>query len=203
MPAHADPLSPRYIAALTTAAELHRTQVRKQTGIPYLTHLMTVSSLVFEAGGTEDEAIAGLLHDAVEDAGGLDTLAMIRAMFGERVAGIVAACSDSGLDGQAGAVKAPWWDRKRVHLAHLAAETDRGVLLVVLADKVHNARTVVADLHTFGVSVFDRFSTGATGTAWYYTQMAAVLTAQLGELALVVELRELAARISTAADTAA
>ncbi len=130
------PLSPRFDEAVGLAADLHRAQVRKGTNVPYLAHLLAVAALVLEQGGDEDEAIASLLHDAVEDQGGQPTLIRIRERFGERVAAIVAACSDT--DQQP---KPPWRERKEAYIAHLGQPgLDPGVLRVSLANKLHNLR---------------------------------------------------------------
>jgi (p)ppGpp synthase/HD superfamily hydrolase len=158
--------------ALAWADELHASQRRKGSDIPYLSHLLAVTALVLEAGGGEDEAIAALLHDAAEDQGGRETLARIRQRFGERVACIVEAASDS-LTGP-GEAKAPWRARKQAHLDHLAHEDDDGVLLVLLADKVANAASILRDLRNpaVGEAVWDRFARGRDGTLWYYRALA-------------------------------
>ena len=137
-------LTPRYTAALDYAAAIHGTHVRKGTDTTYLSHLLGVSSLVLEAGGSEDEAIAGLLHDAVEDAGGMPRAANIRAHFGDRVADIVLACSDSTDEEWKRSVD--YWERKQAYLNKVSASDDRGALLVSIADKVHNARAIVTDI---------------------------------------------------------
>ena len=160
-------LDARFLAAVALAAELHDGQVRKGTGVPYLSHPLGVAALVLEAGGTEDEAIAGLLHDAVEDQGGLATLGRIRAEFGERVADIVLACSDSTVEDPS--EKADWCTRKQAHLTHLAS-VDASTALVFAADKVHNARSVVRDLRALGDALWPRFKGGRDGTLWYYAE---------------------------------
>ena len=151
-------LTDRYVAAVAYATALHGTDVRKGTDVTYLCHLLGVSALVLEAGGTEDEAIAGLLHDAVEDAGGLPRLADVRARFGDIVAEIVLACSDS--TDQAWKESVDYWERKQAYLQHLEdAHTDPRAVVVSIADKVHNARATVTDLHRTGVTVLDKFNT--------------------------------------------
>jgi (p)ppGpp synthase/HD superfamily hydrolase len=117
-------LGERFSHAVTFAADKHRTQVRKGGDIPYLGHLLSVAGLVIEAGGTEDEAIAALLHDAVEDAGGEETLAEIRAIFGDEVAGIVDECSDTVI-----MPKPPWKARKQAYVDHLSAASEGAVLV--------------------------------------------------------------------------
>jgi (p)ppGpp synthase/HD superfamily hydrolase len=138
------PLSARYTEALTYAATLHRNQFRKGSSTPYLAHLLAVSSLVLEDGGTEDEAIAGLLHDAAEDQG-REILPYLREVFGNVVHDIVEACSDALPT--AGEEKPPWLERKTAYVAHLRAATE-GTLRVSAADKLHNARTTLTDLRT-------------------------------------------------------
>ncbi len=155
-------LTGRFTDALGYAVELHGEQVRNGTDIPYVSHLLAVASLVLEAGGDEDEAIAGLLHDAAEDQGGQVTLERIRSRFGDRVAAIVAACSDT-LEQE----KPPWEARKRAYLAHLDQATP-SVLLVSSADKLHNARAILADYREIGEALWRRFRGGRDGTLWYY-----------------------------------
>lgn len=173
----ADPtpaLSARLDAAFAMARELHATQTRKATGIPYLTHLMAVAALVGEHGGSEDEMIAALLHDAVEDCGGAPVLARIRVTFGDEVAAIVEGCTDDANGGE----KAPWGPRKLAYLRHLAT-APLPVLRVSCADKLHNARAIVADLEAEGPAVFERFKGGRNGTFWYYRALAEVFGTRL------------------------
>lgn len=169
-------LTTRYDEALLYAAELHRTQVRKGTTIPYLAHLVGVSSLVLEAGGDEDQAIAGLLHDAIEDQGHQTSYDEIARRFGDRVAGIVLACSHSEYGGEEPTdpgERCRW--RREQYLAHLeTASLD--VLMVSRADKLHNARAIVLDLDDHGDAVWSRFRTGAEGQLWYYTGLAKIFT---------------------------
>jgi len=155
-------LGPRFEEALGLACELHREQWRKGSGTPYVAHLLSVASLVLEHGGGEDEAIAGLLHDAVEDQGGKATLERIRGRFGDGVAEIVAACSDSDT-----VPKPPWKERKEQYLKHLVDATPRA-RLVSAADKLHNARSVLADYRVIGEELWERFQGGREGTLWYY-----------------------------------
>jgi len=167
-PSRRETLGHRFDDAVTMARELHAGQQRKGTAIPYFAHLLGVASLVLEGGGDEDEAIAGLLHDAVEDQGGPATLAAIEQRFGPRVAAIVAACSDTDE-----VPKPPWRARKEGYLAHLvAADLPEGTLLVSLADKLHNARAIRADLHAHGDEVWSRFSAGRSDQLWYYRSLA-------------------------------
>jgi GTP pyrophosphokinase len=161
-------LSPRFEEALIFATRLHATQTRKESGTPYIAHLLAVSALVLEYGGDEDQAIAALLHDAVEDQGGAATREAIRARFGDRVTAIVDGCTDADTQ-----PKPPWRARKEAYLAHLP-DAPAEVRLVSAADKLHNARAVLADYRQVGEAVWARFRGGKAGTLWYYR---ALLTA--------------------------
>jgi (p)ppGpp synthase/HD superfamily hydrolase len=158
--------------ALARAQEWHGNQVRKGTDIPYLSHLLGVAALVMEDGGTHDQVVAALLHDAAEDQGGETTLAAIGSEFGSRVATIVRACSDS-LEA-VGVEKAPWKQRKERALSQLE-DAPPEALIVVAADKLHNLRSTVTDLSLEGESVWDRFNAGRDDILWYYDAMHEVL----------------------------
>jgi (p)ppGpp synthase/HD superfamily hydrolase len=162
---HLPALDSRFEEALIFATRLHSSQTRKGKNLPYISHLLAVTALVFQAGGDEDEVIAALLHDAVEDQGGLQTLDEIRRRFGERVAMIVEGCSDS-----LGEPKPPWLERKTRYLAHLATAPVE-VRRVSLADKLHNARTILTDLEEYGESTWTRFNGGRQGSLWYYQSL--------------------------------
>ncbi|MGB4067994.1 MAG: HD domain-containing protein [Nitrospira sp.] len=155
-------LSQRFEHALTFTARLHATQTRKGTEIPYIAHLLAVASLVLTHGGDEDEAIAGLLHDAVEDQGGRHTLEIIRARFGERIAAIVDGCMDTDIT-----PKPPWRERKVRYLHHLKAASP-SVKLVAAADKLDNVRSILADHRTLGPSIWTRFNAGKADQQWFY-----------------------------------
>jgi (p)ppGpp synthase/HD superfamily hydrolase len=159
-------LTDRFTEALVYAVLLHKDQCRKTTDIPYISHLLGVTALVLEDGGDEAQAIAALLHDAVEDQGGLPTLDDIRNRFGERVAHIVDGCTDSCQH-----PKPPWRQRKEQYLARLPEESP-DVWRVSLADKVHNVRAVVSSLRQEGAAVWERFKGGREGTLWYYRLLA-------------------------------
>ena len=158
-------LTERYAHAVAYASILHGAQVRKGTDIAYMSHLLGVSSLVIEAGGDEDLAIAALLHDAVEDAGGLPRLADVRARFGDRVADIVLACSDSTDEEWKRSVS--YEERKAKYLKHLA-EAPADVVLVSTADKLHNARAIITDLKRYGADVLSKFNGRPDQVLWYY-----------------------------------
>lgn len=166
-------LTSRFDDAFQYAHELHRNQRRKGTSIPYISHLMTVAALVLEHGGTEDHAIAGLLHDAPEDQGGEVTLGEIRARFGDTVADIVADCTDAWID-----PKPPWRARKEAYIERLPHKR-RESLLVSLADKTHNAEAVLWDYRSDGDDLWLRFNGGAEGTRWYYSSLAKVFQVSL------------------------
>jgi (p)ppGpp synthase/HD superfamily hydrolase len=168
-------LSPRFSAALQYAIDAHGAQVRKGTDITYVSHLLGVASLVLEHGGSEDDAIAGLLHDTIEDCGAAHEAA-IRERFGDSVADRVRALTDGTGEEKAAAVtpedrRADWKRRKLAYLAALAHHDD-DVLRVSCCDKLHNARAIVTDLHREGLVVFQRFTAGAEGTLWYYAELA-------------------------------
>jgi (p)ppGpp synthase/HD superfamily hydrolase len=166
-------LTDRYDHALTFARTRHAGQVRKATQIPYVAHLIAVSALVLEDGGDEDQAVAGLLHDVVEDCGGAPVLAEVRAEFGDEVARIVDACSDTDEE-----PKPPWEPRKRAYIAHLE-HVDEPVLRVSCADKLHNARAILGDLRVNGHEVWSRFKATPEQTRWYYRTLAEVFTRRL------------------------
>ena len=174
-------LSWRFEGALAYAARLHAAQRRKGTAIPYVSHLLAVTAIVLENGGDEDEAIAALLHDAVEDQGGKSRLVEIRNWFGPRVARIVEACTDADT-----LPKPPWRRRKEIYIKHLR-EAPRDVLLVSAADKLHNARAILADVRRDGNRVWERFNGGKEGTLWYYRTLFEVFR-ELGPRPMAVEL---------------
>ena len=185
-------LSERFTQAVDYAREAHASQTRKGTSIPYIAHLLGVASLVLDYGGDEDQAIAALLHDTIEDQGGHHE-AVIRNQFGGRVVDIVLACTDGTLEGKdvpPGRKRADWEQRKRRYLAHLAEAPD-DALLVSGCDKLHNARAIVADLRAIGPAVFDRFTGKRDGTLWYYREITDVFSGRAapmaGELRSVVD----------------
>lgn len=169
-------LTHRFDEAAEFAIELHRAQTRKGTAIPYVTHLFAVCSLVLEDGGGEDEAIAALLHDGPEDQGGRAVLAAIEARFGQQVASIVAGLSDAMP--ARGEAKPPWRARKEAYLQHLA-RAPAAVLRVSLADKLHNARSILVDRGLVGEAVWDRFSAPRDEQAWYYERLLATFRERL------------------------
>jgi len=155
-------LGPRFLRAFLFASEKHKKQTRKASSIPYLTHLMGVASLVLEAGGDEDLAIAALLHDVVEDCGGAPMLKQVNRRFGSRVAKVVDGCTDADTF-----PKPPWRERKEKYIARLKRE-DAGTRLVSAADKLNNVRSIISDYREIGESIWSRFNGGRDGTLWYY-----------------------------------
>ncbi len=189
------PYSERFEDALVFAHRLHREQTRKGSRTPYVTHLLAVAAIVGENGGDEDQVIAALLHDAVEDQGGTATAAAIEQRYGARVSTLVRWCSDS-LE----TLKPPWRKRKEAFLDQLDAAPEEA-LLVVLADKIHNAWSIVADLETDGDDVWARFRGGRDGTLWYYRSAASVLRTRSSSR-LVRVLDRLVARMEKLAGSA-
>lgn len=170
-------LTPRFEEALVVANSLHRNQRRKGTDIPYIAHLLGVAAIALEIGADEDQAIAALLHDAVEDQGGQPTLQAIRTRFGDRVAAMVEANTDGEPDTTTG-VKLPWRERKEAYLAGMAHKS-ADALLVSLADKTHNARAILDDLVVHGDTLWDRFNSGRDGSLWYYDALARAFAERL------------------------
>jgi (p)ppGpp synthase/HD superfamily hydrolase len=176
-------VSHRIADAVEFAVRAHGDQVRKGTSIPYVSHLFGVAALVLEGGGDEDLAIAGLLHDALEDTAA--TAAQVEEAFGSGVAAVVVGCSDT-----LQRPKPPALGRKQLYLEHLE-EADADVLLVSLADKLHNARSLLLDFRTEGPTVFERFKLSREETLWYYGELVKIYSrrkpgALADELARVV-----------------
>ena len=163
-------LTRRFKEAFDLAFDLHKDQQRKGKPEPYVGHLIAVASIVIEAGGDEDMAIAALLHDAVEDQGGRPVLEEIRRRFGDRVAGIVEGCTDTDR------VEKPTWRlRKEKYIEHIRTEADMETRLVSAADKLHNARSILADYRLQGEDVWRRFKGGREGSLWYYREITNAL----------------------------
>ena len=188
-------LTERFDNALQFAHGVHRSQPRKDTTIPYVSHLLSVAGLVLESGGDEDLAIAALLHDAVEDAedmSGEEMSDRIRAKFGDRVADIVDGCSDA--KSSPGGSKPPWRSRKEAYLEHLRSATN-DVLRVSIADKVHNARSIATDQDRFGEELWKRFSSTSEESRWYYTSLRDIYKERISDSYLIKELDIAIARI--------
>ncbi|MCY3019478.1 MAG: HD domain-containing protein [Planctomycetota bacterium] len=174
-------LSRRFEEAFLYASVIHAGQTRKGTTIPYISHLMGVASIVLDYGGNETEAIAALLHDAVEDAGGKGRLADIELRFGAEVAHIVAGCTDADV-----IPKPPWRERKEKYISRIGGESGP-VRLVSAADKLHNARSILADYRCIGEAIWDRFNGKKDGTLWYYRSLLTAFRSA-GNNALIDEL---------------
>jgi (p)ppGpp synthase/HD superfamily hydrolase len=155
-------LTKRFECALIYATRLHAQQVRKVTGVPYISHLLSVAALVLEDGGTEDEAIAALLHDALEDQNHPTLRQDIKQLFGDEVLTIVEGCTESDT-----IPKPPWRDRKLWYLEHLRGASV-SVRRIALADKLHNARSLLADWRRLGDGIWHEFKQGKAGTLWFY-----------------------------------
>jgi (p)ppGpp synthase/HD superfamily hydrolase len=170
-------LGDNFDRALLLATDHHRRQLRKGTEIPYVSHLLSVASLVLEMGGSETEAIGALLHDAVEDGGGPPMLERIRVEFGEDAARIVAANSDSDAE-----PKPPWSQRKQDYIAAIAHKQP-DELRVSLADKLHNARSILLDYRTVGDALWSRFKSGeGASIRWYYRSLNEAFAARRFDL---------------------
>jgi (p)ppGpp synthase/HD superfamily hydrolase len=172
----------RLARAAAFSLAIHARQTRKGSGTPYIAHLLGVASIVLEHGGDEEQAVAGLLHDAIEDAGAHQE-AVIADQFGSRVAAIVRGCTDADT-----VPKPPWRARKEAYIAHLNG-VGPDVLIVSAADKLHNARSICTDLRAVGPAVFDRFKGGRDGTLWYYREISAAFSRLLPGV-LAIELAE-------------
>lgn len=174
-------LSDRFTDALVFATQLHATQTRKGSGVPYISHLLGVASLALEYGATEDEAIAALLHDAIEDQGGAATREAIRHRFGDTVTAIVEGCTDADT-----IPKPPWKERKQEYIDHVP-HASASVRLVSACDKLHNARSILRDYRVLGDALWDRFKGGKEGTLWYYRSLVHAFR-QAGYIPVIDEL---------------
>jgi (p)ppGpp synthase/HD superfamily hydrolase len=199
-------LTQRFVQAMHYAHRWHASQTRKGTGIPYLSHLLAVAAIALEHGADEDEAIAALLHDSLED-GPHNTgepraqiEQQIREHFGERVLQIILGCTDTESDGSRGEPKENWKERKTAYLKHLET-ANASVLLVAASDKLHNARCILRDFRQLGDKLWQRFSAGKEGSLWYYRSLAEILGRRLpGRLS--VELQELVVELQRQAGAA-
>ena len=183
------PLSGKFDNALQLASHFHREQSRKGTQIPYISHVLAVAALVLDYGGTETQAIAALLHDAVEDCGGKPVLAKIEAQFGREVAAIVESCTDSFEEGP----KKDFMERKEAYLAQLR-KCDSASLLVVAADKLHNLTAIQRDLLLEGTALWLRFNAAPDLQRWYYDSAIKILKERLDN-PIVYSLDETYARV--------
>jgi len=191
-----DQLSSRFHEALSYASTLHADQARKgERGIPYVAHLLGVTARVMKAGGNEDQAIAALLHDSLEDQGHKTTEEEIRVRYGAVVARLVVRCTDATAEEKK---QMDWWERKRKYLHHISS-LDPDAMLVVIADKLENACDTAWDYRVFGEEIWSRFSEGRNGEEWFYGEVVGVVDLWLANQprqspafhALVEELRQI------------
>jgi len=176
--------TPRFLDALTYAVKLHGADVRKGTTIPYIAHLLSVCSLVLVDGGSEDEAVAALLHDTLEDHPEEASREVLSQRFGHDVLAIVEACTDTPVDYKGGP-KPPWRDRKTAYLEHMGVAS-RSAMRVSLADKLDNARSILADYRQIGDKLWSRFNAGKEDQLWFYRSLVTALRAA-GEDGLLIE----------------
>lgn len=186
-------LSTHFEEALVFATQLHAGQTRKGTTIPYISHLLAVTAIVLEHGGNEDEAIAALLHDSIEDQGGASTREELRRRFGDRVVEIVDGCTDTDV-----MPKPPWRERKEAYISHISMAS-APVRLVSAADKLHNARAVLEDYRIVGEALWKRFNGGKEGTLWYYRAAVDALR-KAGMSPLIEELDRVVSEIECLAE---
>ena len=187
-------LSHRFTQALVYATELHADQIRKGSKVPYISHLLGVASIALEYGADEDEAIAALLHDAIEDQGGQTVRAEIRVRFGVRVTEIVDGCTETDTT-----PKPPWAERKKAYIARISS-TLPSVRLVSAADKLHNIRSILKDYRTQGDVVWDLFKGGKQGTLWYYRSLVAAFH-KADSTPIVIELDRLVTELERLVET--
>jgi len=178
-------LSNRFTEALVWATQLHADQRRRISGEPYVAHLLRVTGIVLEHGGSEDDAIAALLHDAVEDQGGAEAREAIRRRFGEQVARVVDECSDTDQT-----PKPPWRERKNAYLAHLPVASS-GARLVAAADKLDNVRSLLMNLRAEGRQVWKHFKGGRDGSLWYHREVVRALGQAPQDTGAVLLIQEL------------
>ncbi|MBA2435506.1 MAG: HD domain-containing protein [Chthoniobacterales bacterium] len=187
-------LSPKFTEALVYATDVHGGQLRKKTKIPYIGHLLGVTAIAMEYGANETEAIAALLHDAVEDRGGPQRQCEIEEKFGQAVSEIVAGCTDTDQT-----PKPPWRERKEKYIAHLASAS-ASTRLVSASDKLHNAQAILHNLREEGDELWTRFKGGKDGTLWYYRSLVAAFRKH-GASALIDELDRVVTKIEELAAT--
>lgn len=186
-------LSNRFEEALIFATRLHARQQRKGTATPYIAHLLAVASIVLENGGNEDEAIAALLHDSIEDQG--CSVEELRTLFGEAVVAIVVGCTDTLFASEATSRKSSWRVRKEAYIAHIQ-EAAPSIRLVSAADKLHNARSLLYDYRQIGEALWQRFNAGQEGVLWYYRSLVEAFKAA-GTTPLIAELERVVTELWT------
>lgn len=200
MPKENDKISARLHKAIELAFELHGWDSRKQSPVPYLAHLLSVCAMVQMDGGDEEEAIAALLHDALEDKADLIDGAEISRRFGERVLGIVRVSSDIPEDYKGGP-KPPWKERKAAYHEHIR-HTDKSLLRVTIADKVDNARAILADHQRIGEELWEHFNAGKEDQLWNYQESLQAYDSTGFSSPLLEELRRLVQELQKQVDAA-
>jgi (p)ppGpp synthase/HD superfamily hydrolase len=187
-------LSKQFEKALLYATRIHGGQLRKKTRIPYIAHILGVTAIALEYGANETEAIAALLHDAVEDCGGAKRLRDIECKFGKASAKIVAGCTDTDE-----VPKPPWRQRKEKYIAHLD-KASASTRLVSASDKLHNARAIFRNLRQEGDRLWPRFNGGKEGTLWYYRSLVTAFRRH-GRSELIEELDKVVTEIERLAES--
>jgi (p)ppGpp synthase/HD superfamily hydrolase len=187
-------LSPKFEEALVYATRVHGGQLRKKTKIPYIGHLLGVTAIAMEYGANETEAIAALLHDAVEDCGGPERQREIEEKFGKEVGAIVAGCTDTDQT-----PKPPWRERKEKYIAHLK-NASASTRLVSASDKLHNSQAIVHNLREEGDEVWERFKSGKDGALWYYRALVTAFR-EHGDSALIDELDRVVSEMERLAES--
>jgi (p)ppGpp synthase/HD superfamily hydrolase len=174
-------LSRQFEKALTYATRIHGGQLRKKTRIPYIAHILGVAAIAMEYGANETEAIAALLHDAVEDCGGAKRLRDIERKFGKHVARIVEGCTDTDQT-----PKPPWLERKKAYVAHVR-HAPMPTKLVSASDKLHNVRAILMDYRKEGERLWSRFNRGKQGALWYYRALVNAFSGKSRKLSGLVQ----------------
>ena len=194
-------ITPKLYNALTLAFKLHGHDARKKSDVPYIAHLLAVCALVQLDGGSEDEAIAALLHDLLEDKPEEINREEIRQSFGDHVLKIIEVSTDTPKD-YAGGQKPPWKKRKKAYIEHIC-ETDPALLRVTIADKIDNARAILADHQRLGDQVWERFNAGKKDQLWYYSSCVEAFDLSGYSGPLLEELRSLVGKLKKQTGNAA
>jgi (p)ppGpp synthase/HD superfamily hydrolase len=188
-------LSRQFEKALVYATRIHGGQLRKKTKIPYIGHILGVTAIAMEYGANETEAIAALLHDAVEDCGGKKRLRDIEKIFGKAVARIVDGCTDTYEK-----PKPPWLERKKKYVTHVR-HAPVATKLVSASDKLHNVRACLMTYRQEGERLWSRFSGGKQGTLWYYRALVTAFGKNRRITSLVEEIDRTLTALESLANT--
>jgi (p)ppGpp synthase/HD superfamily hydrolase len=182
-------LTERFTDTLVYATQLHATQTRKGKSTPYIAHLLSVTALVLEDEGSENEAIAALLHDALEDQPGKTSPEKILQQFGQPVLDLILACTDTP-EGYQGGPKPPWKERKEKYLSHLRDSVSPEVLRLTMADKLHNLRDLVSDYRIQGEEVWSRFNAGKEEQLWFFRSLLDILNNKMPKSKMVSDFQQ-------------